>query len=50
VQAFGNLAASAGAGLLWTWGSPRLAFLYLAAWMAVALLGFAGVAHRREEV
>jgi MFS family permease len=49
VQAFGNLAASAGAGLLWTWGSPRLAFLYLAAWMALALLGLVGMEHRRKE-
>jgi hypothetical protein len=43
VQAFGNLAASAGAGLLWTWGSPRVAFLYLAAWMLPALVGLLGL-------
>lgn len=30
-QSFGNLAASAIAGALWTLASPRLAFLYLAA-------------------
>ena len=36
VQAFGNLAASAVAGLLWTLESPRVAFLYLAGWMAVS--------------
>ena len=30
IQALGNLAASAVAGALWTWGSPTLAFGYLA--------------------
>jgi MFS family permease len=42
-QSFGNLAASAIAGALWTLASPRIAFLYLAAWMLVSLggLGFA---------
>jgi hypothetical protein len=40
VQSFGNLAASAIAGLLWTVASPRVAFGYLAAWM---LLGLAGL-------
>jgi MFS family permease len=38
VQSFGNLAASAIAGALWTWISPRAAFLYLAAWMCVSLV------------
>lgn len=38
-QSFGNLAASAAAGALWTWASPRAAFLYLAGWMALALAG-----------
>ena len=38
VQSFGNLAASAVAGALWTAVSPRAAFLYLAGWMAVSLL------------
>ncbi len=37
VQALGNLAASAAAGLLWTAISPNAAFLYLAAWMLLAL-------------
>jgi MFS family permease len=37
VQAFGNLAASAVAGGLWTLVSPRAAFLYLAGWMVVSL-------------
>ena len=36
VQSFGNLAASAVAGGLWTLVSPRAAFLYLAAWMLVS--------------
>jgi len=39
VQSFGNLAASATAGLLWTLGSPRVAFGYLVAWMVLALAG-----------
>jgi hypothetical protein len=38
VQAFGNLAASAVAGILWTFVSPEAAFLYLGAWMLVALV------------
>lgn len=37
VQALGNFAASAIAGLLWTAVSPTAAFLYLAAWMLLAL-------------
>jgi MFS family permease len=40
VQAFGNLAASAVAGALWTWASPQVAFAYLAAWMVVAVVVF----------
>jgi MFS family permease len=36
IQSFGNLAASAVAGGLWTLVSPRAAFLYLAAWMVVS--------------
>jgi MFS family permease len=36
VQSFGNLAASAIAGALWTLVSPRVAFLYLAGWMVVS--------------
>ena len=39
IQSFGNLAASAIAGLLWTTASPRAAFIYLAGWMVIALLG-----------
>ena len=44
-QSFGNLAASAVAGILWTVLSPAWAFGYLAAWMVVAvacLLGTRG--------
>jgi MFS family permease len=41
VQSVGNLAASAAAGLLWTVVSPRVAFGYLAGWMALALVGLA---------
>ena len=37
-QALGNFAASALAGILWTEVSPRAAFIYLAAWMTVALV------------
>ena len=37
-QALGNFAASAVAGILWTEVSPRAAFIYLAAWMTVALV------------
>jgi MFS family permease len=39
IQSFGNLAASAIAGLLWTAISPRAAFIYLASWMLIALFG-----------
>lgn len=42
IQSFGNFAASAIAGLLWTTVSPRAAFLYLAAWMLIALIALAG--------
>jgi hypothetical protein len=38
VQSFGNLAASAIAGLLWTVASPGVAFGYLVAWMLLALV------------
>jgi MFS family permease len=37
LQSVGNLAASAVAGALWTLVSPRAAFIYAAAWMALAL-------------
>ena len=38
VQAVGNVAASAVAGLLYTVASPGVAFGYLVAWMAAALV------------
>jgi MFS family permease len=41
LQSAGNLAASAIAGILWTAFSPAEAFVWLALWMAVALVGFA---------
>jgi MFS family permease len=40
IQSFGNLGASVTAGALWTLVSPRAAFLYLTAWMLVALVAF----------
>jgi MFS family permease len=39
VQSFGNLAASAVAGLLWTLVSPAAAFVYLSGWMVLSLAG-----------
>lgn len=49
VQSFGNLAASAIAGALWTLVSPAAAFAYAAAWMLVALTLFPlAVRHRRR--
>jgi MFS family permease len=39
VQSFGNLAASAIAGLLWTLASPPVAFGYLGIWMLVPCSG-----------
>ncbi len=48
VQSFGNFAASAIAGALWTLVSPRAAFAYLAAWMLVSLAALVFVrAHDR---
>lgn len=38
VQSFGNIIASAVAGVLWTTFSPTVAFLYLAAWMLISLV------------
>ena len=45
VQSFGNLGASAVAGVLWTLVSPSIAFAYLAAWMLVSLAAL-GLARR----
>ena len=47
VQSFGNLAASAIAGLLWTAVSPGAAFGYLVAWMLLALVGLVPAARGR---
>jgi hypothetical protein len=44
VQAGGNLAASAIAGILWTTASPTVAFGYPAAWMLLALARLATTA------
>lgn len=41
IQSVGNFAASAIAGLLWTVASPTAAFVYLAGWMLLALIGLA---------
>jgi MFS family permease len=46
VQSFGNLAASAVAGGLWTLVSPRAAFLYLAGWMVVSAAALVATAGR----
>jgi MFS family permease len=46
IQSFGNVAASAVAGLLFTAVSPRVAFLYVAAWMLVAVAAFVGLSRR----
>jgi hypothetical protein len=48
VQSFGNLAASAIAGLLWTAASPAVAFGYLAGWMAIVLVGLLATARSRS--
>jgi MFS family permease len=47
VQSFGNLAASAIAGLLWTAVSPRAAFGYLVAWMLLALVSLLAAGRHR---
>lgn len=43
LQAAGDLAASAAAGLIWSIAGPQAAFLYAAAWMAGSLLASAAV-------
>jgi len=48
VQSFGNLVASAVAGLLWTFASPGVAFGYAAALMGLALVGLAAGGAVRE--
>ena len=44
VQGFGNLAASAVAGFIWSTVSGTMAFFYLAAWMLLALMGIIAAA------
>ena len=48
IQSFANLAASVVAGVLWTTVSSEAAFLYLAAWMTIALLLFVAAGLRAE--
>lgn len=48
IQAGGNLAASAIAGVLWTFVSPQVAFFYLAGWTILALLGLLASVPRRK--
>ena len=48
VQSFGNLAASAVAGLLWTAASPAVAFGYLVSWIGLALIGLLATARSRS--
>lgn len=48
IQAVGNLAASAIAGVLWTAIAPRAAFLYLAGWTTLAVVGLVVSAARRR--
>jgi hypothetical protein len=43
VQSFGNLAASVGAGLLWTLASARVALANLVVWMVPALIGLLAI-------
>jgi len=47
VQAGGNLAASAVAGVLWTAVSPTVAFGYLVGWQVLALVGLIATNDRR---
>jgi hypothetical protein len=44
IQGVGNLAASAIAGVPWSISSGRTAFLYLAAWMVLALINMIAAA------
>jgi MFS family permease len=48
IQAAGNVVASAIAGILWTAVSPRVAFLYLATWMLLALAGLVVIGRHRS--
>ena len=46
IQAIANLAASAIAGVRWTTVSPAAAFIYVAAWMGLALIALVSVVLR----
>jgi hypothetical protein len=46
VQSFGNLGASAIAGVLWTLAPPQAAFAYLVAWTILALPGLYAAGRR----
>lgn len=48
VQSFGNIIASALAGLLWTVFSPTVAFVYLAVWVGLSCLALAQIGLRRR--
>jgi hypothetical protein len=48
VQSFGNIVASAIAGVLWSVFSPTVAFVYLALWSFVALLVLVRLARPRQ--
>jgi MFS family permease len=39
IQSAGDLASSAGVGLIWSAVSPSAAFVYAAAWMALSVVG-----------
>jgi MFS family permease len=46
IQAGGNVAASMAAGIVWTVFGPRVAFVYLAAWMLIALSALSWMTQR----
>ncbi len=48
IQAFGNLAASAVAGIIWTAISPSAAFGYLALWMVAAVVVISAAVRTRS--
>lgn len=48
VQSFGNLAASGIAGIIWTAVSPKVAFIYVATWMLMAVALLVGTGRARQ--
>ena len=50
IQSFGNLVASAIAGLIWTLVSPTAAFCYLVAWMIAAAVAIALAHHPMHRI